>query len=371
MNGDTIEVLLTGNASRVGLDLLGIENHDLITVDGSGNVTLTGNLNMDSNFIINLLDPVNAQDAATKAYVDSVISNSDLDFAGDAGTGAVDLDSQTFTVAGTTNEIETSASGQTITIGLPTNISVDVTGALTGNADTATALETARDFSITGDVTANAISFDGSGNVALSSSITNLANSSLANSSIDITDGVTTETINLGDTITFTDGTDIDVVVSATGTLTVNHNVTGANSTITAAANTFVDEITVTAQGHVTSVGTGSVDFNVSDNYAFSSITDGTNTAAADSNADTFKIRVQDQIEATVTNDDATHGDSVLFGHADSGVTADTYGSSTAIPVLTIDAQGHITAASTASITTKVHLFSAYLNLNRRALRAK
>jgi hypothetical protein len=36
---------------------------------------------------------------------------------------------------------------------------------LTGNADTATALATARNFSLTGDVTASAVTFDGSGNV--------------------------------------------------------------------------------------------------------------------------------------------------------------------------------------------------------------
>ena len=41
----------------------------------------------------------------------------------------------------------------------------------TGNAATATALETARDFSITGDITAAAVSFDGTGNVALSADI--------------------------------------------------------------------------------------------------------------------------------------------------------------------------------------------------------
>jgi hypothetical protein len=47
----------------------------------------------------------------------------------------------------------------------------DVSGDVTGNADTATALATARNFSLTGDVTAGAVSFDGSGNVALSTTI--------------------------------------------------------------------------------------------------------------------------------------------------------------------------------------------------------
>ena len=132
-SNDTIEVILTGDADLVGLELLGIENHDLITVDSSGNVTLQGELDMASNKIVNVTDPTSAQDAATKAYVDSVVTAADLDIAGDSGTGAVDLDSQTFTISGTANEIETAASGQTITIGLPSTITTNVTGNLTGN----------------------------------------------------------------------------------------------------------------------------------------------------------------------------------------------------------------------------------------------
>ena len=62
--------------------------------------------------------------AAVKDYVDSTVTGEDLDFAGDSGTGAVDLDSQSLTIAGTSNEVETSASGQTITIGLPSAVTV-------------------------------------------------------------------------------------------------------------------------------------------------------------------------------------------------------------------------------------------------------
>lgn len=70
-----------------------------------------------------------ASSESIKAYVDAQVTAQDLDFAGDSGTGAVDLDSQTFTLAGTANEIETSAGSQTITIGLPD--SVVITTALT------------------------------------------------------------------------------------------------------------------------------------------------------------------------------------------------------------------------------------------------
>ena len=65
-----------------------------------------------------------ATQQSIKAYVDSQVTAQDLDFAGDSGTGAVDLDSQTFTIAGTTNEIETSASGQTLTVGLPSAVAI-------------------------------------------------------------------------------------------------------------------------------------------------------------------------------------------------------------------------------------------------------
>jgi hypothetical protein len=71
--------------------------------------------------------------AAVKDYVDTKVTAEDLDFAGDSGTGSVDLDSQTFTIAGTANEIETSASGQTITIGLPSTITANVNGNVTGD----------------------------------------------------------------------------------------------------------------------------------------------------------------------------------------------------------------------------------------------
>jgi hypothetical protein len=46
-------------------------------------------------------------------------------------------------------------------------ITAALTGAVTGNADTATTLATGRDFQITGDVEASAVSFNGSGNVTL------------------------------------------------------------------------------------------------------------------------------------------------------------------------------------------------------------
>jgi len=54
---------------------------------------------------------------AVKTYIDTNITAQDLDFTGDSGTGAVDLDSQSLAISGDTG-ITTTASGQTITIDL-------------------------------------------------------------------------------------------------------------------------------------------------------------------------------------------------------------------------------------------------------------
>ena len=65
-----------------------------------------------------------ATQQSIKAYIDNNVTAQDLDVSGDSGTGAVDLDSQSLTIAGTSNEIETSAANQTITIGLPDAVTV-------------------------------------------------------------------------------------------------------------------------------------------------------------------------------------------------------------------------------------------------------
>lgn len=85
-----------------------------------------------------------ATQQSIKAYVDAEVGGIiqfDLDFAGDTGTGTV-TDAQSLTIAGTTNEIETSASGQTLTVGLPNDVTIGnnltVTGDLTVSGTTTT-----------------------------------------------------------------------------------------------------------------------------------------------------------------------------------------------------------------------------------------
>ena len=112
-----------------GVDVAGVSTIANLKV---GSVTVT-HIRDEDNMASNS-DTSLATQQSIKAYVDTQITAQDLDVAGDSGTGAVDLDSQSLTIAGTASEIETSASGQTITIGLPNDVTVGaaltVTGAL-------------------------------------------------------------------------------------------------------------------------------------------------------------------------------------------------------------------------------------------------
>ena len=104
-----------------------------ITYNPSSNLLTISNLSVAGVAVTAILDEDTlgsdradalATQQSIKAYVDSQVTAQDLDLAGDSGTGAVDLDSQSLTIAGTSNEIETSASGQTVTIGLPAAVQV-------------------------------------------------------------------------------------------------------------------------------------------------------------------------------------------------------------------------------------------------------
>lgn len=70
-------------------------------------------------------------------------------------------------LTGTANEITVSAATGAVTLSLPATISAD----LNGNATTATTLQTARNFSLTGDVTAGPTSFNGSAALSLATTV--------------------------------------------------------------------------------------------------------------------------------------------------------------------------------------------------------
>ncbi len=97
--------------------------------------------------------------AAILDKIQATATLEDLDVAGDSGTGAVDLDTQSLTIAGTANEIETSASGQTITVGLPNNVTVGgnltVSGNMVTDDITTATLTTSGNLTVTGNLSVN------------------------------------------------------------------------------------------------------------------------------------------------------------------------------------------------------------------------
>jgi hypothetical protein len=120
-------------------------------------------------------------------------------------------------------------------------ITANLTGTVTGNATTATTLATARDFQIVGDVEASAQSFNGSGNVTLTTSIATgaIVNADVnASAAIDKTK-ISGTAITAADTGTVTsamiaDGTIVNADVNASAAiayskLNINQSITSAD----------------------------------------------------------------------------------------------------------------------------------------------
>ena len=149
---------ISGNSTISGTLTFGSLSDGTITIT---DIKDEDNMSSDSNQAL-------ATQQSIKAYVDAQVTASDLDFQGDSGgVQSIDLDSETFTIAGTSNEITTTSAGNALTVSLNPNISgltsvaaTTFTGALTGNASTATALATSRNIA--------GVAFDGTADISLS-----------------------------------------------------------------------------------------------------------------------------------------------------------------------------------------------------------
>jgi hypothetical protein len=119
-----------------------------------------------------------ADGAVTSAKIlDGTIVNDDINasagivdtkLATIATAGKVSNSATTATTANTANAIVARGATGNFTAG---TITANLTGAVTGNASTATALATARTIALTGDVTATGVSFDGSANISLTTTV--------------------------------------------------------------------------------------------------------------------------------------------------------------------------------------------------------
>jgi hypothetical protein len=186
------------------------------------------------------------------------LSNSSITIGDGSNSEVVALGGE-FEIKGTTNEVEVvyNTTNNDFTIGLPSAI----TASLTGNSSTATALETSRTLSISGNGTGSA-AFDGTGNADIALTLTQGAvdNAMLANDGISLKlGGVTQEDINLGDDLNFA-GTSNEVDIayaSGSNTLTfglpstIAAELTGNSSTATALATPRAISVSGDASGTV------------------------------------------------------------------------------------------------------------------------
>jgi len=233
---------LTGNASTATK----LATTRAIQISGD----VAGSANFDGSAAINI-----AATIQSGAVENSMLANDGITLTVD-GTGGEDInlgDSLDFN--GTANQVAIaySAANNDLTFSLPSTINVDTSG----NAATATAQETARNFSVSStEMTADAISYDGTGNVALDIALKDgtVANSRLANSSITFSDGSNSSARSLGQTLTI-QGTSNEVEVGeSSGTFTI-----GLPSTITAAVNGNASTATALASARNFEINAGPV----------------------------------------------------------------------------------------------------------------
>ena len=308
-NADTATRLLNSRNIAITGDLAWNVNFD-----GSANVTATGTL-ANSGVAANTYGssttvPVFAVDAkgrvtsvtntginfstSTVAQADKLTNSRNIAITGDLSWNVNFDGSANVTATGTlaNSGVTAGTYGSSTQVGI---VTVDAKGRVTSasnipisfssaTVDKANQLTNARNFSITGDVDATAVSFNGTGNVNL---VTTLDNSG---------------------------------VVAATY-----------------GSSTQVPVFTVDAKGRVTSVTNTGVNFNTA------------TVAQADKLTNSRNIAITGDLAWNV-NFDGSANVTATGTLANSGVTANTYGSSSTVPVFTVDAKGRVTSVTNTGI---------------------
>jgi hypothetical protein len=184
----------------------------------------------------------------------------------------------------------TGAIAGTFTGNITGNVTGNVSGtsgSTTGNAATATALATARTFQLTGDVEASGVTFDGTGNVSLT---TVIGTGAIVNADVNASAAIAYSKLNLNGTITSADIVNGTIVAGdiADGTITaaklVSDPYARANHTGTQLAATVSDFDTQVRTSKVTDLAapTGSFSMNSQKITSLGTPTVGTDASTKD-----------------------------------------------------------------------------------------
>jgi hypothetical protein len=233
-------------------------------VGTSDSQTLTNKvIDAASNTISNI---ANSNISSSAAIADTKLAT--ISTAGKVSNSATTATSSNTNSAIVARDSSGNFSAGTVTANLTGNVTGNVTGTVSGNAGSATTLATGRDFQLTGDVEAAAVSFNGSTAVNL---VTSIATGAIVNADINASAGIAYSKLSLGGTITsadLVDGTIVNSDINASAGIALSKLATDplarANHTGTQAASTISDFDTQVRTSRLDQMAapTGSVSLN-------------------------------------------------------------------------------------------------------------
>jgi hypothetical protein len=191
----------------IGRDFREANNHIENTTTAHGitlaNIVQTGTTGTVNSTMILDGTIVNADINASAGIVDTKLAT--ISTTGKVANSATTATSSNTNSAIVARDGSGNFSAGTITANLTGNVTGNVSGSAgstTGNAATATTLETARDFQLTGDVEASAVSFNGSSAVNL---VTSIATGSIVNADVNASAAIAYSKLNLTGGVVNTD----------------------------------------------------------------------------------------------------------------------------------------------------------------------
>jgi hypothetical protein len=359
-NSDTATALATGRT----IGMTGDGTWTSASFTGAGDVTgamTLATVNSDvgsagSSTSIPVIT-VNAKGLVTAVSTASI--SSALTIGADSGSDdTVTIGTDTLNFVGTSNEIETTVSNNQVQIGLPNDVTIGNNLSVTGSF-------------LSDDITAATVTINGNLTVTGTQTTTDSTVVTIADPLFQVGSN-TNDNLDRGVTYLHNDGsakTGFFGMDEGTGVFTYIPDATDSSSVITGSAGAVkfgAVEGTSFSDGTISGVTFADED-NMASNSATKIPTQQSVKAYVDAQITAQDLDFQgdsggalaiDIDSETLTIAGGTglssvgSGNGVTLNLDDTAVTAASYGSSTAIPVITVDAQGRITAASTASIST-------------------
>lgn len=340
-------VTLTNNSGEsatptiaIGQDVGTSSNVTFADIHSTGDVQIDGDLTVSGTTVTINATNLAIEDNMIYLNEGSTVSNPDLGFAGNYNDGTYAhaglfrdaTDARWKFYDSYTPEPDASAYIDTAhaSFALANVQASTFYGALSGNATTASALQTARTIALSGDVVGS-VSFDGSGNISIATTIQ--------------ADSVALGTDTTGNYVaTIADSGAGNIVVANSGTETAAVTLNLSTTTVSAGSYgsaTAIPTFTVDAYGRLTAAGTANIATTLSVNA------DGSTSTSVNLLTESLTLAGGTGLTTTATSG----SDTVTIDLDNTAVTPGTYGSASAVASFTVDAQGRLTNAGNTNIS--------------------